>query len=121
MSINWLCTGRDEQVYGYKVPGGVESSTLNCVNFKAVLNNLDLNSGENNELYNAKPKLTANGVEGLIGLVPYAQGFTVLYDRRLSDGVTGAVITYNDNGGETSITFNSIKTVKVGQIVGGSL
>lgn len=107
MALKWLCTGRDEQAYEYKTADGLATGTLVCLNFKAEIDE----TAETNELYTTKPVLTEAGIEGLFGLIPYAQGFTVLYDTRLSDVLEeGAVVTV----GELSLTGVELPNFVVG-------
>lgn len=119
MALKWLCTGRDEHTYNYKTADGVAVGTLVCLNFKAEIDSEGA-SGAVNELHDTKAVLTEAGVEGLFGLIPYAQGFTVLYDTRLSNvEEEGAVVT----AGELSLTGVELPNFVVGaylQDVGSS-
>lgn len=115
MGVKWLCTGRDEHAYNYKTSEGLDSGSVVCLNFKAEIDEEDA-SGSVNELYTTKPVLTEAGVSALIGLIPYAQGFTVLYDTRLSDLEETGVLEF----GESDVDASDLADVAVGDYLGSA-
>lgn len=96
MAIKWLCTGKSLYTYEYSIDGEVEISAVESVDYKAEIAE-DFGEDYPNELWETKPVLTQAGIEAFIGLIPYAQGFTILFDHRLSDVTATGVVKLGEN------------------------
>lgn len=81
MAILWMCTGKSEHTYKYTAEDVVETGVVTAIDFKAEPDVIE----DINELWETKAVLTQAGVEAFVGLIPYAHGFTVLADSRLTD------------------------------------
>lgn len=117
MGINWLCTGKSEHAYKYATEDGVETGYVLAIDFKA---EPDVNE-DINELWETKPVLTQVGIEAFVGLIPYAQGFTVLADSRLTDNEASDVIAIEY--GETVDLYSTVDLIECsvgGYLSGGS-
>lgn len=101
MSVVWKCTGISYHTYSYKNDEGIQQSNLGCVDFIAEADELVLN-----ELWETSPVLTEAGIEAFVGLIPYAQGFTVLADDRLTDMEAQDVLIIGSREGGESESFS---------------